>query len=37
VTEPTIERLRREFIAAAAVISAITVGAGVVHFLFGVM
>jgi hypothetical protein len=35
--EPTLDELRQNFLAAAAVILAITIGAAVVHYLFGVM
>lgn len=35
--EPTLDSLRRDFLTAAAVIAAITIGAAVVHYLFGVM
>ena len=35
--EPTLDELRRDFLAAAAVIVAITIAAAVVHYLFGVM
>jgi hypothetical protein len=37
VREPSISQLRGDFVAAAAVILVVTVGAALVHYLFGVV